>query len=128
MSNKQDLFNDIKNKVATANPDSDRGIVNPESKTSFVASDDGNTSMSAGDYAQYKLDKQSGQSTEYTLKSTTTTVQKELNTTDITINKHKFNNQFIDLTDFKEVGDNIIGGIMINGTVLVKTWEHSLQK
>ena len=30
-------------------------------------------------------------------------------------------NQLIDLTDFREINGNILGNIMLNGTILVKT-------
>ena len=52
----------------------------------------------------------------------------DANINDININRHKFNNQLIELSDFRNVNDNIIGGIMMNGTVLVKTYEHTLGK
>ena len=58
----------------------------------------------------------------------TNSVVLDANINDININRHKFNNQLIELSDFRNVNDNIIGGIMMNGTVLVKTYEHTLGK
>ena len=52
----------------------------------------------------------------------------DANIKDININRHKFNNQLVELSDFRDVNDNVIGGLMINGTVLVKTYEHTLGK
>lgn len=127
-NNKSDLFNQIKNKTGILNVIDDAGFANPESDSSIVAKEDGNTTMAAGTYAQIKLDKEAGCIVENSLMSTENTVVKSINVNDININKHKFNNQLIDLTDFKNINGNIMGNILINGTVLVKTWEHSLQK
>ena len=76
----------------------------------------------------FKLDKNGSGIIANSLSDTTNTVIKEINATDININKHKFNNQLIELTDFRNVNGNIIGSIMLNGTVLVKTWEPTLEK
>lgn len=127
-NNKSDLFNEMKNKTGILDVVDDAGFVNPESDSSIVAKEDGNTTMAAGNYAQIKLDKQAGEIVETSLMSTENTVTKDINVIDITVNKHKFNNQLIDLTDFRDVNGAVMGGMLINGTVLVKTWEHSLQK
>ena len=126
--NKADLHNDIKNKVGKLDIADDTGFVNPDSNTSIVAKTDGNTTVAAGTYAHFKLDKESGAIIQHSLMSTENTVMKDINFTDLNVNRHKFNNQLIDLTDFRDVNGNTVGGIVMNGTVLVKTWEHSLQK
>ena len=74
------------------------------------------------------MDKNNSSIIQTSLSATTNTVIKEINATDIKINRHKFNNQLIDLTDFREVNGNILGNIMLNGTILVKTWEETLGK
>lgn len=127
-NNKSDLFNNMKNKTGILDVVDDAGFANPESESSIVAREDGNTTMAAGTYAQIKLDKEAGAITENSLMSKEKTVVKELDSTDININRHKFNNQLIDLTDFRDVNGVVMGGMLMNGTVLVKTWEHSLQK
>lgn len=126
--NKANLFNDIKNKTGQADIDGDVGFINPKSNSSVVARDNGDINISADEYTQIKLDKNSSAIIQNSLSSTTNAVTQEHNFNDLIFNKHKFNNQLIDLTDFREVNGNILGHIMLNGTILVKTWEPNLQK
>ena len=126
--NKSDLFNNIKNKTGKADLTGDVGIVNPESNASIVAREDGNINLTADEYTQIKMDRSSSAILQTSLTSITNSVIKEINATDIKVNNHKFNNQLIELTDFRNVNGNILGNIMMNGTVLVKTWEPNLEK
>lgn len=126
--NKADLLNKIKNKVGKLDIADDSGFVNPESGTSVVSKSDGNSSMAAGEYAQFKLDKKTGNAISHSKQHTETAVIKDLNVVDLNLNRHKFNNQLVELTDFRDFNGNVVGGMVMNGTVLVKTWEHSLQK
>ena len=119
--NKSDLFNNIKNKTGKADLTGDVGIVNPESNASIVAREDGNINLTADEYTQIKMDRSSSAILQTSLTSITNSVIKEINATDIKVNNHKFNNQLIELTDFRNVNENILGNIMMNGTVLVKT-------
>ena len=121
MDNKSDLFNSIKNKTGKADLTGDIGFINPESGASIVTRDDGNINLTSDEYTQIKIDKNSSAIIYTSLSSTTNSVINEINTNDIKVNKHKFNNQLIELTDFRNVNGNIIGNIMMNGTVLVKT-------
>lgn len=126
--NKNNLFNNIKNKTGKADLTGDVGIVNPESGASIVAREDGNINLTADEYTQIKMDRSSSAILQTSLTSITNSVIKEVNATDIKVNNHKFNNQLIELTDFRNVNGNILGNIMMNGTVLVKTWEPNLEK
>lgn len=126
--NKSSLFNKIKNKTGKVDTQGDIAIVNPKSNASISVRDDGNINITTGEYLQFKLDKNGSGIIANSLSDTTNTVIKEINATDINVNKHKFNNQLIELTDFRNVNGNIIGSIMLNGTVLVKTWEPTLEK
>lgn len=128
MSNKADLFNEKSGKYNKADIADDRGFVNPETDSSVVAKSDGNNVMAAGDYAQFKMDKETGNITTHSISDISTTVTKDMYVNDLNINKHKFNNQLIDLSDFRDVNGTVMGGINMNGTVLIKTWEHTLQK
>ena len=121
------LFNFIKNIVGKVDIDGDFGFVNPDSDSSFIVRKDGNISLSAGNYSQIKQDKD-GCINLNSLMTHLTSVVTDVNTSDININRHKFNNQLIELTDFRDVGGNVIGGMMMDGTVLVKTYEHTLGK
>ncbi len=126
--NKSNLFNEIKSKTGKVDNGGDYGILNPESQASIIARDDGNIILASDNYTQVKLDKNSSAIVQTSLSSQSNSVIKEINANDITINKHKFNNQFIELTDFRNVNGNILGSMMVNGTVLVKTWEPNLEK
>ena len=126
--NKSDLFNSVKNKTGKVDVTGDIGFINPVSHASIVARDDGNINLTSDEYTQFKMDKNNSSIIQTSLSATTNTVIKEINATDIKINRHKFNNQLIDLTDFREVNGNILGNIMLNGTILVKTWEKTLGK
>lgn len=126
--NKSNLFNEVKNKTGKVDYNGDYGIVNPTSHASILARDDGNIVLASDHYTQMKIDKNASAIIEKSLSASSSAVTKEINVNDITINKHKFNNQFIELTDFRNVNNNILGNMMINGTVLVKTWEPNLEK
>lgn len=119
--NKSELFNNIKNKTGKADLTGDVGIVNPESNSGFVVREDGNINVAVNEYTQFKMDRDSSAIIQTSLASITNSVIKEINATDIKVNNHKFNNQLIELTDFRNVNGNILGNIMMNGTVLVKT-------
>ena len=126
-TNNASLFNVIKNLVGKIDMEGDYGLVSPDSSSSFIVKKDGNISLSAGKYSQIKQDK-TGVIKLNTLMTYITSVTTDINTSDITLNRHKFNNQLLELTDFRDVGGNVIGGMMMDGTVLVKTYEHTLGK
>ena len=126
--NKADLFIEKKDLYNKADIADDKGFVNSNTDSSVVAKSDGNNVIAAGEYAQFKMDKETGQVIRHSITDTSTTVTKDVYVKDLNINKHKFNNQLINLSDFRDVNGSIIGGIAMDGTVLVKTWEHTLQK
>ena len=126
--NKADLYNDNKAKYNKADIADDNGFVNQNTDSSVVSKSDGNNVMAAGKYAQIKMDKETGSIVTHSIQNKETAVIKELEAVDININRHKFNNQLIELTDFRNVNGNTMGSMMMDGTVLVKTWEHTLQK
>ena len=126
--NKADLFIEKKELYNKADIADDKGFVNSNTDSSVVAKSDGNNVIAAGDYAQFKMDKEAGQVRRHSITDTSTTVTKDVYVKDLNINKHKFNNQLINLSDFRDVNGATIGGIAMDGTVLVKTWEHTLQK
>lgn len=126
-TNKANLRNEVNDQVGKINTDLDWGFVHPESKSAFFVRKDGNITLSSGKYAQIKEDID-GCISINSLMQKTNSVVLDANINDININRHKFNNQLIELSDFRNVNDNIIGGMMMNGTVLVKTYEHTLGK
>lgn len=126
--NKAGLFNQVKQQTGRVNVDSDFGMVNINSKASVISKEDGNLKMITDEITQFTMDKQSNTIIQKTLKSMDTSVVKEIKTNDLIVNNHKFNNQLLELNDFKDVNGNTIGGIMLNGTVLVKTYNKYLDK
>lgn len=125
--NKANLKNEVSEKTGRVDSTIDWGFVHPESKSTVFVRKDGTVNMSAGKYAQIKEDVD-GCITINSLMQHVNSVVLDANINDININRHKFNSQLIELADFRNVNDNIIGGIMMNGTVLVKTYEHTLGK
>lgn len=128
MGNKSDLFNKVKNKTGQADIKGDIGFVNPKSNSSIIIRDDGNINICIDEYTQLKMDKNMSNFTQNSLSNNTNSVIEEHNFKDLIVNKHKFNNQLIELSDYRIVNDNIIGNLLMNGTVLVKTWEPTLEK
>lgn len=126
-TNKSNLRNDINDKTGRVDSEIDWGFAHPESGSAILVRKDGNISLSAGKYAQIKEDAD-GCITVNSLMQHVNSVVLDANINDININRHKFNNQLIELSDFRNVNDNIMGGLMMNGTILVKTYEHTLGK
>ena len=127
MSNKSNLFNEsVKTKNATKGED--KGFINPLSGTTVVSKNNGSTVLNSGIYAQYKCDKDSGVCNEISLQSIANTVQRELTTCDLIINRHKFNTQFIEFTNMKKNMNTVMGNLGIHTSILVKAWEPTLEE
>ena len=84
--------------------------------------------MNSGIYAQFKCDKDSGVITDVSLQSVSTTVQRELTTSDLIINRHKFNTQLLEFTNLKANCKTVMGDLTVNATILVKAWEPTLEQ
>lgn len=128
MANKENLFNETVAKTKRASRQSDEYTINKESGANITAKGDGSTSMVSGIYAQYKADKDSGVATEISLQSNTITVQKDIVTNDLILNRHKLNSQLYEFTNFKNNYGTIMGNMMMDATILVKCWEPTLQQ
>lgn len=127
-SNKSNLFAETQKKSKQATPGEDQGLINENGNTTITTRKDGSTTLNSGIYAQYKVDKNSGVATEFSEVSTTNTVQKDLTCSDLIINRHKFNTQLIEFSDLKLNMNTIMGHLMMNSTILVKTWEPNLNQ
>ena len=126
-NNKENLFNESV-KTKNARPTVDVGFINKESGGTIVTKQTGTTTMNSGIYAQYKCDKDSGVTTETAMQSISNTVQRELTTSDLIINRHKFNTQLIELTNIVANMDTVMGDLTVNSTILVKAWEPTLEQ
>lgn len=92
--------------------------------------ENGDTTIAINEFAQYKISS-NGVSTEISIQSNTITNTKNIRADNIAINRHKLNPQLWELTDFKTSGgrdDKAIGNLTVSGTVLVKTFEPTLNR
>ena len=128
MANKENLFNETVVKTQRADRQSDEYTINKDSGANITAKGDGSTTMVSGIYAQYKTDKNTGVATEISLQSNTITVQKEIVTNDLILNRHKLNSQLYEFTNLKNNHGTIMGNLMMDATILVKAWEPTLEK
>ena len=128
MGTKANLFNESVKKTARATLGKDMGVINSKAKTSLINKANGTTVMNSGIYAQYKCDKESGVATEISLQSITKTVQRELSTDDLIINRHKLNSQLYEFTNLKANKKTVMGDLTMNATILVKAWEPTLEQ
>ena len=128
MANKENLFNETVSKTQRADRQTDEYTINKDSGANITAKGDGSTTMVSGIYAQYKTDKNTGVATEISLQSNTITVQKEIVTNDLILNRHKLNSQLYEFTNLKNNHGTIMGNLMMDATILVKAWEPTLEK
>jgi len=110
----------------------DKWVINERSGSSLMFRNNGQSSLAASKYAQYKLNPE-GASQEQTLISQTITNRKILQTDELIFNNHKFNTHIIDLSDFRKmkVDTNqncVVGNFTVYGSVLVKAWEENLKR
>ena len=128
MATKSNLFNKTVTNTSNAQHGADMGTINHKTKTSLINKANGTTIMNSGIYAQFKCDKDSGVITDISLQSISTTVQRELTTSDLIINRHKFNTQLLEFTNLKANRKTVMGDLTMNATILVKAWEPTLEQ
>lgn len=127
--NKNDLMKNAESSTIQIDGAYDRGLQNRETGQSLIFREDGSMNLITGKYSQFKIDSETSTVTTASLQNNEVSVQKDIITEDLAINKHKLNSQLYELTNFKKVKDNmIVGGLTMMGTVLVKAWEPTLEK
>ncbi len=127
--NKNDLMKEAESSTTQVDGAYDRGLQNRETGQSLIFKEDGSMNLITGKYSQLKIDSDSGVITTAALQSNDISVQKDIITDDLAINKHKLNNQIYELTNFKKLSNGaVIGGFTAMATVLVKAWEPTLKK
>jgi hypothetical protein len=127
----RNIVNELKERAENASRTTDKGFVNDKTGGSVLIDEQGNVTIAASKTVQYKLNYSQGQATEVSMQSNTITNRKNINTDEIVVNKHKLNPQLWQLTDMKRLyadPTSGIGGLTMNATVLVKTWEPVLEK
>ena len=110
----------------------ERGLINEKTGSAVVVRENGQINMSAGHYAQYKINP-SGKSIEQTLESSLITNRRRMTIDELVVNDHKFNPQLWELTDFKKLNlptneAAIVGNLCVSGSVLTKSWDYNLQR
>jgi hypothetical protein len=127
----ENIVAELKDRAENADRTNEKGIVNDKTGGSLLIDQSGNVTIAASKTVQYKMNYSQGQTTEVSMQSNTITNRKNIQTDEITVNKHKLNPQLWQLTDMKRYqGDPTsgIGNLTMYGTVLVKTWEPTLEK
>lgn len=127
-SEKSNLFSSVKNTTEKANKGKDIGLINKTTGNSITLKDSGDINICIDEYTQIKMDKNMSHISERSISSTKSAVINDISFNDMIVNKHKFNNQLIELSDYRENSLGIMGNLLMNGTVLVKTWEPTLEK
>lgn len=101
------------------------GFVNPETGAFMGLKADGEVASGLDILSQDK--KVNQKSLEVTPEKIEVTNRKSLITDDLLINHQKFNTQLLKLSDTSKLFDyQTIGGLTLNGTVMVKVWEKNL--
>lgn len=122
------LLSEIKEEAAYTDNSKDRALINKNNGSSVVIRENGDISISPSSLSQIK-GTADGHIIEQAIETNSTTVRKNINTDELIVNNHKFNPMFYELTDMRAINEtNAIGNLTVNTTVLVKAWEHTLQK
>ena len=127
----ENIVSQLKEEAKNADRTKAKGFVNDKTGGSVLIDENGNITISPSKTVQYKMKYNEGQATEISYQSNTITNRKNIKTEEITINNHKLNPQFWELTDMKRFYNDPtsgIGNLTIGGTVLAKTWEPFLQQ
>lgn len=102
---------------------------------SVTVRQDGAVSVSSGLYSQQKQNSILQQTEKIGIKEHSVSNQHMIVTDDFIVNKHKLNNKLYEFSDYKTVLQSstlgqggIVGKFMMFGTVLTKSWDHSLNK
>lgn len=123
------LLSKFKDKSLNPDRTTDRGIVSENSASSLIIKENGNIVISSDETSNIKINQE--KVIETTSESVTICNRKFLNADETIINNQKMNPQLLELSDTKVLFDNpndSIGNLMMDGTVLVKTWEPHLNK
>ena len=127
----KNIVSELKERAEHANREKDKGFVNDKTGGSLLIDEQGNITVAASKTVQYKMKYSEGQATEISMQSNTITNRKNIVTDEIIINNHKLNPQLWQYTNYKRLYDDptsAIGALTVNATVLVKTWEPTLEK
>lgn len=126
---KEDLNTHYKHKSENIDRSTEIGLVNDQTGSSVTIKQNGEVSLSASEIAQIRLQetKHYEVAQEYHAKNN----RRIIDSDEYILNHHKLNPQLIELSDTRVLFSNprdVIGNLMLDGTVLVKTWEPNLNK
>lgn len=100
-----------------------------DSSSSLIFREDGDIAITAGELANITIGKD--KIIKVATESVSISNRNIIESDEIVINNQKINQQLLSLSDTKVLFDNesdAIGNLMVAGTVLVKTWEPSLNR
>ena len=125
-------FSELQDKAQNLSRTKEQGFVNEQNGSSVSLREDGQINLAASKYSQYKISP-SGRTKEVSLESETYAVRKKFNVDEFIINEHKMNPALWELSEFREAHlttnpKALVGGLMINGSILVKAWEPNLKR
>ena len=123
------LLAEYKERISYPDRQSDVGLVNPKNSSMVVIKENGDINLTQNETSNIKIN--NNQVVETAPESVTVTNRKTLHTDEIVVNNHKLNPQILELSDVRVLFDNpddAIGNLMMDGTVLVKTWEPNLNR
>lgn len=125
----KDTVDKFKDKTENINRSTDRGIVSDNNQSSILVKDNGNIQLSSGKTTSEKLTQDKIIQTAQEVHTITNRNFIEMD--EIIVNNQKLNPQIVELSDTKVLFDkeqDAIGNLMMDGTVLVKTWDLNLKK
>ena len=123
--NKQNKTEYYKNQQEHIDRHRELGFVNPETGAFLGLKSDGEMVQALDLLNQNKKSSQNGM--EVAPEKTEILNRKSLIVDDILVNHQKFNTQLLKLSDTSRLFDyQTIGGLTLNGTVMVKVWEKNL--
>ena len=127
-------FEDMKEGISRFVRTREEGLITPEG--SMGVKYDGQVNICSGKNAHFKLSP-NGTSENISMQYLVKTNAMKLNAEDYIFNRHKLNSKIYEMTDYKKVlvpedyapeTESIAGAITMLGTVLVKAWDHNLNR
>ena len=121
-----DLWEIVNANSLQAKAGQDKGLIS-KGGAAIKLKDNNTVSESASMYVQ-RIANGSGSISDISLQHNIKTVRTSVSTSDLIINNHKMNSYAYELTNMKNVAGTAIGNFTVLGTVLVKTYDPTLEK
>ena len=121
----------VRDKASNLDRTKDKGLVNENGGRASVSVRENKINTAASPQANSKVDGNSNQIINISYEEKSITNRRSLELDELSINGHKINTNLWEYTDFKVYKDqlgnsHIVGNFCLNGTVLVRAWDHQL--